>query len=78
MTTFLAMVYILFTLLYELNLVWNEVRYLATNISAAIATLNVGLVANVPFAQVTAIGLNAFLFIQYILLLHSHGNKCYR
>ncbi len=61
-TTFFAMAYIIAvnpTLLSESGMEWGAV-FLATIISAIIGTLIMGLVANVPYAQAPAMGLNAF------------------
>ncbi len=62
LTTFFAMAYIIAvnpTLLSESGMEWGAV-FLATIISAIIGTLIMGLVANVPYAQAPAMGLNAF------------------
>lgn len=61
-TTFFAMAYIIAvnpTLLSQSGMEWGAV-FLATIISAIIGTLIMGLVANVPYAQAPAMGLNAF------------------
>ena len=61
-TTFFAMAYIIAvnpTLLSQSGMDWGAV-FLATIISAIIGTLIMGLVANVPYAQAPAMGLNAF------------------
>lgn len=61
-TTFFAMSYIIVvnpTMLAESGMEWGAV-FLATIISAIIGTLVMGLVANVPYAQAPAMGLNAF------------------
>lgn len=62
LTTFFAMAYIIAvnpTLLSEAGMEWGAV-FLATIIAAVIGTLVMGLVANVPYAQAPAMGLNAF------------------
>lgn len=62
LTTFFAMAYIIAvnpTLLSASGMEWGAV-FLATIISAIIGTLIMGLVANVPYAQAPAMGLNAF------------------
>lgn len=61
-TTFFAMAYIIAvnpTLLSQSGMEWGAV-FLATIISAIIGTLIMGLVANLPYAQAPAMGLNAF------------------
>ena len=61
-TTFFAMSYIIVVnpnMLAESGMEWGAV-FLATIIAAIIGTLVMGLVANVPYAQAPAMGLNAF------------------
>lgn len=61
-TTFFAMSYIIVVnpnMLAESGMKWGAV-FLATIIAAIIGTLVMGLVANVPYAQAPAMGLNAF------------------
>lgn len=61
-TTFLAMAYILAVnpnILSESGMAWNSV-FTATAISAAIATLVMAFVANLPVALAPGLGLNAF------------------
>ena len=62
LTTFLTMAYILFvnpSILSAAGMDKNAV-FVATIIAAAIGTLVMGLVANLPFAQAPGMGLNAF------------------
>ena len=62
LTTFFAMAYIIVvnpTLLSESGMEWGAV-FLATIIASIIGTLIMGLVANVPYAQAPAMGINAF------------------
>lgn len=61
-TTFLAMSYILFvnpSILAEAGMP-NQAVFLATIFAAAISTLAIGIVANVPYALAPGMGLNAF------------------
>ncbi len=61
-TTFFTMAYIIAvnpTILSQAGMEWGAV-FLATIIAAAIGTLVMGLVANVPYAQAPGMGLNAF------------------
>ncbi len=61
-TTFFAMSYIVVVnpnMLAESGMKWGAV-FLATIIAAIVGTLVMGLVANVPYAQAPAMGLNAF------------------
>lgn len=61
-TTFFAMSYIIVVnpnMLAESGMKWGAV-FLATIIAAIVGTLVMGLVANVPYAQAPAMGLNAF------------------
>ena len=67
LTTFFTMAYIIFVNPNILGLAGTEDNpfskggiYVATIIAAAIATLIMGLVANVPYAQAPGMGLNAF------------------
>lgn len=62
-TTFMAMAYILFVnagMFAELGTVSYEAMYIATAISACFGTILIGLVANLPLAQASGMGLNAF------------------
>ena len=62
LTTFFSMAYILFVnpnILSQASMEWGAV-FLATVISSIIATLIMGLGANVPYAQAPGMGLNAF------------------
>lgn len=62
LTTFFAMAYIIMVnpgILADAGMPWGGV-FLATIISAAIGTLFMGLVANVPYALAPGMGLNAF------------------
>ena len=68
-TTFLTMAYILFVnpaMLAATGMDKNSV-FVATIIAAAIGTLVMGLVANVPFAQAPGMGLNAFFTYTVVL-----------
>lgn len=61
-TTFFAMSYIIIVnpnMLAESGMEWGAV-FLATIIASIVGTLIMGLVANVPYAQAPAMGLNAF------------------
>ena len=61
-TTFITMSYILFVnpnMLSATGMDFNAV-FLATTLSAAIGTLIMGFYANLPFAQASGMGLNAF------------------
>lgn len=61
-TTFFTMAYIIVVnpaILSEAGMEWGAV-FLATIIAAAVGTLVMGLVANVPYAQAPGMGLNAF------------------
>jgi AGZA family xanthine/uracil permease-like MFS transporter len=61
-TTFFTMAYIIVVnpaILSQAGMEWGAV-FLATIIAAAIGTLVMGLVANVPYAQAPGMGLNAF------------------
>lgn len=61
-TTFLAMSYILFVnpSILSLSGMPSQAVFLATAIAAAISTLAMGLLANVPYALAPGMGLNAF------------------
>ena len=62
-TTFMAMAYILMVnpgMFAELGTVSFGAVYIATAISAVIGTLLIGLLANLPLAQASGMGLNAF------------------
>lgn len=62
LTTFFAMSYIIFvnpSMLSQTGMPWGAV-FLATIISSAVATLFMGLFANVPYALAPGMGLNAF------------------
>lgn len=63
LTTFMAMAYILMVnagMFSELKVVSYNAIYIATAISAVFGTLFIGLVANLPLAQASGMGLNAF------------------
>lgn len=69
LTTFLTMAYILFvnpSILAAAGMDKNAV-FVATIIAAAIGTLVMGLVANVPFAQAPGMGLNVFFTFTVVL-----------
>ncbi len=62
LTTFFTMVYIIFvnpSILSATGMSWSGV-FVATIIAAAVGTLIMGLVANVPYATAPGMGLNAF------------------
>lgn len=62
-TTFMAMAYILFVnagMFATLPNVSYESMYIATAISACIGSLLIGLIANLPLAQASGMGLNAY------------------
>ena len=62
-TTFMAMAYILMVnsgMFAELGVVSYNAIYIATAISAVIGTVIIGLLANLPLAQASGMGLNAF------------------
>ena len=62
-TTFMAMAYILMVnagMFSELGVVSYNAIYIATAISAVIGTLLIGLLSNLPLAQASGMGLNAF------------------
>ena len=62
-TTFMAMAYILMvnsSMFAELGTVSYNAIYIATAISAVIGTVLIGLLANLPLAQASGMGLNAF------------------
>ncbi len=63
LTTFMAMAYILMVnagMFAELGTVSYNAIYVATAISAVIGTILIGLLANLPLAQASGMGLNAF------------------
>lgn len=63
LTTFMAMAYILMVnagMFAELEVVSYNAIYIATALSAVIGTLIIGLLANLPLAQASGMGLNAF------------------
>lgn len=63
LTTFMAMAYILMVnagMFAELETVSYNAVYIATAISAVIGTVLIGLLANLPLAQASGMGLNAF------------------
>ncbi|MFQ8767261.1 MAG: hypothetical protein ACLR8U_12710 [Oscillospiraceae bacterium] len=71
-TTFMAMAYILMVnagMFASLGTVSYGAIYIATAISAVIGTVLIGLLANLPLAQASGMGLNAFLS-DYTVLLH--------
>lgn len=62
-TTFMAMAYILFVnagMFANLGTVSYEAIYIATALSACVGTVLTGLIANLPLAQASGMGLNAF------------------
>ena len=62
-TTFMAMCYILFVnanMFANLGTVSYEAIYIATALSACVGTVLIGLIANLPLAQASGMGLNAF------------------
>ena len=70
-TTFFAMAYIIMVnpdILEASGMPWGAV-FLATIISAAIGTLFMGLVANVPYALAPGMGLNAFFTFTVVMQL---------
>ncbi len=63
LTTFMAMAYILMVnagMFAELGTVSYNAIYIATAISAVIGTVLIGVLANLPLAQASGMGLNAF------------------
>ncbi len=63
LTTFMAMAYILFVnsgMFAELGVVSYNAIYIATALSAIVGTVLMGLLANLPLAQASGMGLNAF------------------
>ena len=63
LTTFMAMAYILMVnagMFSELGVVSYGAIYIATAISAVIGTVLIGLLANLPLAQASGMGLNAY------------------
>ncbi|MCK9268231.1 MAG: NCS2 family permease [Alkaliphilus sp.] len=68
-TTFITMAYILFVnpnILSATGMDFNSV-FLATTLSAAIGTFIMGFYANLPFAQASGMGLNAFFAFSVVL-----------
>ena len=68
-TTFITMSYILFVnpnMLSATGMDFNAV-FLATTLSAAIGTLIMGFYANLPFAQASGMGLNAFFTFSVVM-----------
>lgn len=62
-TTFMAMCYILFVnanMFANLGTVSYEAIYIATALSACVGSILIGLIANLPLAQASGMGLNAF------------------
>lgn len=62
-TTFMAMAYILFVnsgMFANLGTVSYEAIYIATALSACVGSILTGLIANLPLAQASGMGLNAF------------------
>ena len=79
LTTFMAMAYILmvnpglFSALSDVN---YGAIYIATAISAVVGTLLIGLLANLPLAQASGMGLNAFFVFTVCLTLgFSYANS---
>ena len=71
LTTFFAMAYIIMVnpnMLSQAGMPWGAV-FLSTIISAAIGTLFMGLVANVPYALAPGMGLNAFFVFTVVFQL---------
>ena len=71
LTTFFAMAYIIMVnpnMLEQAGMPWGAV-FLATIFSAAIGTLFMGLVANVPYALAPGMGLNAFFVFTVVFQL---------
>ena len=69
LTTFITMAYILFVnpnILSVAGMDFNSV-FLATTLSAAIGTFIMGFYANIPFAQASGMGLNAFFTFSVVL-----------
>ncbi len=63
LTTFMAMAYILMVnagMFSELGVVSYNAIYIATAISAIVGTVLIGILANLPLAQASGMGLNAF------------------
>ena len=68
-TTFITMAYILFVnpnILSATGMDFNSV-FLATTLSAAVGTFIMGFYANLPFAQASGMGLNAFFAFSVVL-----------
>ena len=71
-TSFMAMAYILMVnsnMFASLGVVSYNAVYIATAISAVIGTLLIGLLANLPLALASGMGLMHSLYIQYALHL---------
>ena len=63
-TTFMAMAYILMVnpgMFSELGVPFGA-NYIATALSAVVGTVLIGLLANLPLAQASGMGLNAFFY----------------
>ena len=63
LTTFMRMAYILFVnagMFAALGTVSYEAMYISTAISACVGTVLIGVLANLPLAQASGMGLNAF------------------
>lgn len=77
-TTFMAMAYILFVnagMFANLGTVSYEAIYIATALSACVGTVLTGLIANLPLAQASGMGLNAFfVFTMCFGFGFSYGN----
>ena len=72
LTTFMTMAYILMMnlgMFVELPGVSYDAVYIAAALSAAVGTILIGLLANLPLAQASAMGSNAFLSIPCALAL---------
>ena len=78
-TTFFAMSYIIIVnpnMLAESGMEWGAV-FLATIIASIVGTLVMGLVANVPYAQAPAMGLNAFFVYTICFSLKYSRTVCF-
>jgi len=71
LTTFVAMAYIIFVnpAILALSGMDRSSVFVATVLSTALATLIMGLYANVPFAQAPGMGLNAFFTFTVVLIM---------